>query len=272
MKYFNQTFSYTGPIPLHVKRLKNFDFVAHWHTDIEMVLVQEGSIRIGVNHSQKQLGIGDMVVCGSGDIHSFESRGARSAITSIIFPPELLDHKAGWPKGFSFESPYIVEDICSPPLREELRTRFLSIVLEAETKDFPSPMIIKGKLLEFCGLLTRYLPHSAAASQQRFAAKNRRIREILAYVEENYMHPLSIESLSRKFDMNPFYFCKTFKAITGMTFTLHLHFIRISVAEYMLTNTSKPITEIAYDCGFNSIRSFNRVFKELKGFAPSKLR
>lgn len=48
--------------------------------------------------------------------------------------------------------------------------------------------------------------------------------------------------------------------------------LRTREAEAMLTGTDKPITVIAFDCGFSSITSFNRVFKEATGKSPSAYR
>jgi len=47
---------------------------------------------------------------------------------------------------------------------------------------------------------------------------------------------------------------------------------RINEAKDQLTTTQKSVTEICYDVGFSSITSFNRVFKDATGNAPSKFR
>lgn len=71
---------------------------------------------------------------------------------------------------------------------------------------------------------------------------------------------------------NENYFMKLFKQYTGKTLTRYLTGLRIEKARYLLTNTDKPITEIAMATGFNSSSYFIRKFQEIYGETPQKLR
>jgi len=51
-----------------------------------------------------------------------------------------------------------------------------------------------------------------------------------------------------------------------------IHSMRVIKAEELILNTRKSLTEIALECGFNSIRTFNRVYKKIKGYVPSSVR
>lgn len=66
--------------------------------------------------------------------------------------------------------------------------------------------------------------------------------------------------------------CRTYKRETGMTLFQHLQFIRIESACTMLRNTSLPIAEVAYSCGFNAPSTFNRLFREKIGMSPGGYR
>jgi len=56
---------------------------------------------------------------------------------------------------------------------------------------------------------------------------------------------------------------------TGVNYVRYLNITRVSQAAEQLSNGGKSITQIAMDCGFNSVRSFNRTFKEIMGCTPS---
>jgi transcriptional regulator GlxA family with amidase domain len=58
--------------------------------------------------------------------------------------------------------------------------------------------------------------------------------------------------------------------MTGTGFVRYLSIIRISQAADLLTTTDLKITDIAYQCGFSSIRTFNRVFLEVTGYTPTE--
>ena len=72
--------------------------------------------------------------------------------------------------------------------------------------------------------------------------------------------------------MSSFYFCKTFKKATGMTFTDYLARVRIEKVKNLLLNPHKRISEAAYECGFQSLSQFNRVFRKVAGESPTEYR
>jgi AraC-like DNA-binding protein len=72
--------------------------------------------------------------------------------------------------------------------------------------------------------------------------------------------------------MSTFYFCKTFKKATGLTFTDYLGRVRIEKARELLLNPNARVSEVAYDSGFQSLTHFNRTFHRLLGESPSQYR
>jgi transcriptional regulator GlxA family with amidase domain len=67
-------------------------------------------------------------------------------------------------------------------------------------------------------------------------------------------------------------FSRFFKARTGITFIDSLNEIRLGNASRMLIDTTHSIAEIAYNCGFNNISNFNRIFKTKKKCTPKEFR
>ena len=71
--------------------------------------------------------------------------------------------------------------------------------------------------------------------------------------------------------MSEAYFSRFFKRISGMTFSMYLNHIRVNRAIDLINNTDLSMTEIAMTCGFETIRNFNRVFRQITGYAPREL-
>ena len=67
------------------------------------------------------------------------------------------------------------------------------------------------------------------------------------------------------------YFSKLFHSIFGMTFTRYLNTVKVAAAIEKLREGNLSITEISSMCGFNTIRTFNRVFRSFTGYAPKDL-
>jgi AraC-like DNA-binding protein len=71
--------------------------------------------------------------------------------------------------------------------------------------------------------------------------------------------------------MSKAYFSRFFKRISGMTFSEYLNHIRVNRAIDLIRNRDLSMTEIAMDCGFGTIRNFNRVFRQITGYSPRDL-
>ena len=87
---------------------------------------------------------------------------------------------------------------------------------------------------------------------------------------ENYIKEITLKELSEISCMTPNSFCRYFKDRTGKTAFQFIREYRISRACQMIINTRKPLSQIYLDSGFNSLSSFNRVFKSIKGISSSE--
>ena len=67
-------------IPINISRIQNLSFRAHWHQDVEMLYVECGEIRVGINQNAFLLKSGDFAIIGSDDIHYYESTGQESTV------------------------------------------------------------------------------------------------------------------------------------------------------------------------------------------------
>ncbi len=99
-----------------------------------------------------------------------------------------------------------------------------------------------------------------------------KIMPALNYIDQNYSEQITLEALSSASNMNPSYFCRTFKKATSATFTEYLNFVRVLKSEQLLASGAKGISDIALDVGFSSVSYYNRIFKRVKGISPTAYR
>jgi len=271
MKSVYQNWNMNAELPLEIYRINNLSFYPHFHNELELVYVQRGNIIVGVNEEKRLLQAGDMVICCSNDIHYYESKDLDSEVFMLIFKPELIGAAKTWPIDFRFHSPFI--DSTRPEFSRIGELLHL-MLQEKDNARTGYPMYIKSYLLELFGTLCRHLPTVPfdRGSSQRVESKRAKIHRIISFIEANYAMDLSVEMMSERFEMNPSHFCRSFKKAIGMNFKTYLNTIRVLMAENQLVNTDSSITDIALECGFGSIRTFNRVYKELKGCSPSDTR
>lgn len=92
------------------------------------------------------------------------------------------------------------------------------------------------------------------------------------YVCANLEDKVNLEDVANKVGVSTFYFCKVFKASTGMTLTEYVNRRRVEWAKRKLLNPQVRITEVAYDVGYQSLSQFNRSFQKYVGASPSQYR
>jgi len=125
-------------------------------------------------------------------------------------------------------------------------------------------------------LLTIFSQHLAMLSNQVFIQQENAeppvIKKARDYIQEHQGEKLSLGQVARAVNMSTFYFCKTFKKITGINFTDYLSRVRIEKSKNLLLNPNLRVSEIAFEVGFQSLTHFNRVFKKILGQSPTDYR
>lgn len=99
-----------------------------------------------------------------------------------------------------------------------------------------------------------------------------RLSEIYKYVQNNFHKDISLGDIAGITGLTPQSFCRFFKKRVNKHFFEYLNEVRISKACEMLIGSGAPVSEIAYDCGYNTISNFNKIFKESTGLTPGQFR
>ncbi|PTX99114.1 AraC family transcriptional regulator [Opitutus sp. ER46] len=125
-------------------------------------------------------------------------------------------------------------------------------------------------------LLAIFAAHLSARSNQivtqEATAEAPVISRARAFIAEHYADEIALTDVARAVNTSPFYFCKLFKAATGLTFTDYLARVRVEMVKQILLNPHKRVSEAAYEAGFQSLSQFNRVFRRVAGESPSAYR
>ena len=125
-------------------------------------------------------------------------------------------------------------------------------------------------------LLSIFAQHLAMVSNQVFIQQENAEPPVMtkarAYIHEHQTEELKLGQVAKAVNMSSFYFCKTFKKISGINFTDYVARIRIEKSKNLLLNPNLRVSEIAFEVGFQSLTHFNRVFKKILGQSPTDYR
>ncbi|NRU22139.1 YesN/AraC family two-component response regulator [Clostridium beijerinckii] len=98
------------------------------------------------------------------------------------------------------------------------------------------------------------------------------MQNLLRYIEIHYHEKISLDSIAKDLGFSKFYLSRIFSNKIGYQFNDYINRLRINKAQKLLSETDLPVTVIALECGFESQRNFNRIFKELTTLTPTKFR
>ncbi len=101
---------------------------------------------------------------------------------------------------------------------------------------------------------------------------SRRVAKINTYIHQHYQEQIRLETLANLVGMTPPAFSRFFKLRTGSNLTEYITDIRLGVAARLLVDSTMSISEICFECGFNNISNFNRIFKKRKNLTPKEFR
>ncbi|HTM97316.1 MAG TPA: AraC family transcriptional regulator, partial [Pedobacter sp.] len=109
-------------------------------------------------------------------------------------------------------------------------------------------------------------------SNAEFSYNSRRVEKVMEYINVNFDKQVSLAEVARIASMTEVSFSRFFKSRTGISFIDSLIEIRLGHASRKLIDTTESVAEVAYNCGFNNISNFNRIFKKKKGCTPKEFR
>lgn len=242
----------------------------HWHTECELLHIIKGKFTITLNGKSYNLVAGDMLFIQNGLLHG----GIPDECTyeCIVFDTKILfNHNDIFTKQIQklTEHKILAHPILShqtPLLYNNLETLFRSMYYKENGYEF----LVLGTLYLFLGII---LEHELYESNQQVTFVSHHtipLKNVLEYLEQNYTEKITLNTLADVAGMNPKYFCRYFKSLTSRSPIDYLNYYRIECAREQLSTTDLPITEVAFNCGFNEVSYFIKTFKKYLGITPKQ--
>lgn len=257
----------------------SFDFPIHSHPEYELNFIGNAAgVQRTVGDHSEAIGDYDLVLITSpnlehvweqGECQSAEIREITIQFTSDVLPDSLLSKN-------QFHS-----------IRQMLERARCGLAFS-----LPTIMKVYGKLdalthqqrgfhavLDFLELLYELslADDSRTLSSSSFArietrSESRRVAKVQEYIAQHYSEDIRLETLADLVGMTPVAFSRFFHQRTGRPLSNYIIEIRIGTASRLLIDSDLTVAEICYDCGFNTLSNFNRLFRKHKGCSPTEFR
>jgi AraC family transcriptional regulator len=108
-----------------------------------------------------------------------------------------------------------------------------------------------------------------SSTQQSY---HERIARVVGYLSNQVSNNPSLETLAEIAAISPFHFHRVYRALTGETPSSTVRRLRLARACVLLRDTAKPVTEVAFEVGFDTSQSFAKAFRAATGFTPTAIR
>ena len=113
---------------------------------------------------------------------------------------------------------------------------------------------------------------SSSFAKIEIVNESRRVQKVQRYINAHYQEDIRLAQLADLVGMTPVAFSRFFRLRTGKTLSDYIIDIRLGHAARLLVDSTVNVAEICYECGFNNISNFNRIFKKKKGCSPTAFR
>ncbi len=255
------------------------DTLFHWHPEMEINYVVEGTARYHIDYDFFNSQAGDIILIRPNGMHSIHPIDDHKHVTDTFqFHSDMVGASVVDQVSLHYLQPlqnsiYKLVYCIKPtmPGYDEIKTCLMSILKLSQEEDRHFEILLKSKLHEFIYLLYyyRYVVRKTTDDTYR---KNEKIRQLIDYINNNYEKNLSIDFLANFIGYSKTHFMTVFKQHTGTSCTEFVIQVRLSKACELLVNTTEPVLEIANNIGFNNLSNFNRQFKRYYLLTPSQYR
>lgn len=252
-------------------------FPMHWHKYVEVLAVEESQkctseIEIRLNQEVYHLGAGDMMFIWPGELHEIV-QNTEHRIIAIQFPYTALSEIQDFLRlNHMFRSHHLMKYNLEPELNEAMLLS-LKHIMELSTQ-YEKPfhnVEMRITLYEMFMCFGTFLQEKEGKA--KFGKDGvEKMQLACLYIQENCETSLSLDKVAEYVGFSSCYFSRCFKRETGYSFVEYLMRQRVKRMQMLLTDMHISITDAAYQSGFKSISTLNRIFKQYSGCSPSEYR
>ncbi len=281
---FRQPDVFTGRVVKNNKELVSFNSSSHiriWynnqsegyelhsHDAFEVCICVENTYEIHANTNKIILKEGDILIIPPHTLHEYINDHYGVRFIYLIEMNEFTkshDYKTIEPLLLNM---FICNSETCPDIYEDVYKKFMEMNAAYFSNESFWETSVYIKMLEVFKLISQHSENALRNETVNLSQSIGRINALLKYIDINYAEDISTEQAAEYTGFSKYHFLRLFKIHTGYTFHDYLTLKRINVAQELLI-TDMPITEVAFQSGFNTLPSFCRAFKKYTTYSPTE--
>lgn len=245
----------------------------HWHSDIEILLIVEGSVMLETATTSYQLAKNDLLILNANEVHSLTKTDETNTILTLQFDPKFC--RAYYPQlqHIIFLTQHITQEN-NPAPWHQLKKYLSQIVRAYHEKEACYSLKIMSTLHLMICCLIEHLDYEDTTEKATSTHKKNldRLNHIILYIKENYMNKISLQEIADQENLDMYYLSHFIKKNLGISFQEYLNKVRFEKALDLVLFTDRKNLDICMECGFSDYRYLNKMFLKELGCTPVEYR
>ena len=236
-------------------------FPPHIHEAVEMVYIVKGTLELGVGQELYHMEKGDFEIVFPNLIHHYQvfQSGDNKALYMLV-SPKLIPNYMEEMQEKCPASPVV--------LKECLHKDIVKTVKALVDVEKDNVRLIQA----YVQMIFAHVFSGMDMVSKETVGSEDLVYKSVEYVAKNFRKNFSLEQMAFDLGVSKYILSRVFSKTFHCNFAGYVNGVRLNYAISMLEGTKESITNICYDCGFESQRTFNRVFKNRYRMTPREYR
>ena len=245
-------------LPVALDPQRSLTTLPHMHKEIEIIYVAKGHTEAFADRFHGEIREGELYISFPNQIHYYKNCVEGKYYVAIV-SADMLFGIQNELRNFSPK-----KNIISLPKNSPLHSLFKNAVKSSG----------ELRMTQLCGYLNLIISEIIPLLELKplIQSDNSTLKGILDFCSHNFSANLSLDDVADNLHLSKYYISHVINRQLGLSFNDYINSLKIDDACEQLKETDKRIADISEEAGFGSIRTFNRIFKEITGLTPLEYR
>lgn len=248
---------------LEIRHRKATHLPPHLHKAMECVLVTEGTMAIGVGPELYEMKEGDFAIVFPDLIHHYQVFGGEGCRAIYLYVDSSLS--GAFLSTLQQKSPKCPV-IPKKSVDQDIVYALKSLLRQRRGK---KDAVLQQSFVQI--ILARSIPQFELVEKSTIGSDDI-VYQTMSYIAANFREPLSLTDMAKDLGFSPYTLSRVFSGTFHKNFNQYLNEVRLEYACSLLSYTNQSITDVYMNAGFESQRTFNRVFAEKFRMSPREYR
>ena len=242
----------------------------HWHYDLEILFILNGSILIQLADKQIMLKKDDLFIINRNEIHGFKRSDENNNILALQINPRFCrEYFPEFTRVRFLNHQINSEDDAG---RKNIQQNMINLFLCSQLKEHTRVFQLASHLNMLVYYLLKTFPFQEIAEESAVNEEKNleRLNRIVGYIQENFQEKPTLKDLARRENLDMYHLSHFIKHKLGISFQDYLNRLRLAKAVEMMEKGETNHLEICVESGFSDYRYLLKIFMNEYGCMPAQ--